>query len=57
MIIMSNFDLEKELNDYECSDMFKSGLRYYIESNNIEIKNKKEFEKIIKEYGDLKIGG
>ena len=54
---MVKFDLNKELDDLLCPDMFKAGLRYYISSNNIAINNKKEFEKIIKEYGNLRIGG
>ena len=52
---MSKFDLNKELDDLLCPNMFKSGLIHYISSNNITINNKKEFEKIIKEYGNLKI--
>ncbi|MBQ3407974.1 MAG: hypothetical protein IJH12_02065 [Clostridia bacterium] len=54
---MSKFDLEKELDDLLCPNMFKSGLKYYISSNNLKITNKKEFEKVIKEYANLKIGG
>lgn len=54
---MSKFDLNQELDDLLCPNMFKSGLKYYISSNNIEIKSKKEFEKIVKEYANLKIGG
>ncbi len=54
---MSKFDLEKELDDLLCPNMFKSGLKYYISSNNLNITNKKEFEKVIKEYANLKIGG
>jgi len=56
-LFMVKFDLDKELDDLLCPNMFKSGLRYYISSNNISINNKKEFEKIIKEYANLKIGG
>ena len=54
---MVKFDLNKLLDDLSCPDMFKAGLRHYISSNNITINNKKEFEKIIKEYANLKIGG
>ena len=53
---MSNFDLEKELTELECPEMFKAGLKYYIQTNNLEPKSKKEFEKIVKEYGELKLG-
>lgn len=54
---VSDFDLEKELNDLERPDMFKAGLKYYIESKNLKCKSKKDFEKIVKEYGELSIGG
>ena len=56
-LFMVKFDLNKLLDDLSCPDMFKAGLRHYISSNNITINNKKEFDKIIKEYGNLKIGG
>lgn len=51
-----NFDLNKELEEYTCPEMFKAGLKYYIQSNNLEPKNKKEFDKIVKDYGKLKLG-
>ena len=51
-----NFNLEKELEEYICPAMFKAGLKYYIQSNNLEPKSKKEFEKIVKDYGELKLG-
>lgn len=54
---VSDFDLEKELTDLQCPDMFKAGLKYYIEINNLECKSKKDFEKIVKEYSELSIGG
>lgn len=54
---MSNFDLEKELTELECPEMFKAGLKYYIQTKNSKIKSKKEFEKIIKEYSELSVGG
>ena len=41
---MSKFDLNKELDDLLCPNMFKSGLRAYISSNNINVTNKKEFD-------------
>jgi len=53
---MSKFNLTKELDDFECPAMFKAGLKYYIQTNNLEPKSKKEFEKIVKEYGELKLG-
>lgn len=54
---MSKFDLNKELDDLSCPDMFKNGLKLYISSKKISVTNKKEFDKIVKEYGNLKIGG
>lgn len=54
---MVKFNLNKELDDLKCPDMFKAGLSHYISSNNIEIANKKEFDKIVKDFANLKIGG
>ena len=54
---MSKFDLKQELDDLLCPNMFKVGLREYISSNNINVTNKKEFDKIVKDYANLKIGG
>ena len=54
---MVKFNLNKELDDLLYPDMFKAGLRHYISSNNITITNKKEFDKTIKEYENMKIGG
>ena len=51
-----NFDLTKELEEYICPEMFKAGLKYYIQVNNLEPKSKKEFEKIVKEYEKLELG-
>ena len=48
-------DLEQEINDYPISNMFKAGLRYYLTANKIKIKNKKELEKIIKEFGEMEL--
>lgn len=52
---MSKFDLKKEIDEYPCPNMFKAGLRHYISSNNIEIKNKSELDKTVKKYANLKI--
>ena len=54
---VSDFDLEKELTDLQRPDMFKAGLKYHIDINNLECKSKKDFDKIVKEYGELSIGG
>lgn len=56
MIKMANFDYEKELNDYKCPQMFKAGLTYYFKSNNLKPKSKKEFDKIVNDYKNLKMG-
>ena len=57
MIFMPKFDLKQELDDLTCRSMFKNGLKQYISSNNISVNSKKEFDKIVKEYANLKIGG
>jgi len=57
MIFMSKFDLNEQLDELLCPDMFKAGLTEYISSNNFKITTKKEFDKIVKEYANLKIGG
>ena len=57
MIFMSKFDLNEQLDELLCPDMFKAGLIEYISSNNFKITTKKEFDKIVKEYANLKIGG
>lgn len=51
------FDLEKEIIDYPTSNYFKAGLINYIEVKKANIKSKKDLEKIIEEYKNLKIGG
>ena len=52
---MAKFDLEEELNNLELPQMFIAGLRYYLAKNKIEVKSKKELEKIIKEYEKIEI--
>lgn len=54
---MPKFDLKKALDDLPCPNMFKNGLKQYISSNNINVKSKKDFDKIVEEYGNIKIGG
>ena len=51
------FDWTIPFKALECSNMFKQGLKEYILSNGLEIKSDKEFEKIVKDYTNLKIGG
>ena len=52
----NNFDLEQEIKDLECSDMLKAGLEFYIETNNIKIKSKKDFDKLVNDFKKLNIG-
>lgn len=51
------FDLEQELNDYPCPEMFKSGLRYHINIKNLKITSKKELEKVIEDFKKIGVGG
>ena len=51
-----NFNLNEELEKLQLPAMFIAGLKYYIQANNLEPKSKKEFEKIVKDYGKLKLG-
>lgn len=52
---MAEFDLEKAIKEYPKSNMFKAGLIFHIEENKIKIKTKKELDKIVKEYGEMKL--
>ena len=51
----NNFDLNKALNGLNMSDMFKAGLNYYIQTNELEIVSQKAFDKIVKEYSELQL--
>ena len=53
---MSKFNLNKELEELQYPNMFKAGLKHYIQKRNIKINSKKDLENAVKEYGDLKIG-
>lgn len=50
------FDIDKELEDLECPNMFKAGLKYYMGNLKNQPKNKKEFDKIVKDYSKIKMG-
>ena len=50
------FNVEKALEDYEAPAMFKAGLEYYITTTNPKINSQKDFDKLVKEYGELKLG-
>ena len=54
---MSKFDFNKALDELQCPEMFKAGFNCYISSNNIKVNNQKEFDKLVKEFGNMKIGG
>ena len=51
------FDWTVPFQALERPRMFKAGLKEYISSKNIEIKSEKEFNKIVEDYTNLKIGG
>lgn len=50
------FNVEKALEDYEAPAMFKAGLEYYITTTNPKINSQKDFDKVVKDYGELKLG-
>ena len=52
----TNFDWKKALEELVEPNMFKAGLGYYIESNKLEPKSEKDFEKIVTNYGKIKMG-
>ena len=49
----TTFDIEQALSELACPEMWKAGLKYYIETN-CTIKNKKDFDKAVKDYAKLK---
>ena len=49
------FDYEKSIDEMNLSSIFKSGLKYYIEVNNLKPKNLKELNKIVNEYKGIKV--
>lgn len=51
----NTFDLNNCLNELQYPEMFKSGLKSYIERNNIKITNQKDFDKILKNYSEVKL--
>ena len=48
------FDLPNALNELECPEMFKAGLKSYIKRNEIKINNDKDFKKTLKNYSEVK---
>lgn len=53
---MSEFDLNKEINEYPVANMFKAGFKYYIKSRGLKISSKKDFDKALKDFEKLNIG-
>lgn len=53
---MSKFDLQTEIENYECPSMLKVGMIHYFTANNIKVTSKKEFDKAVKDYLNLNIG-
>lgn len=49
----TTFNIEQALSELACPEMWKAGLKYYIETN-CTIKNKKDFDKAVKDYAKLK---
>ena len=49
----TTFNIEQALTELACPEMWKAGLKYYIETN-CTIKNKKDFDKAVKDYAKLK---
>lgn len=49
------FNIEEALDNLELPKMFVDGFRAYIENNNLKFKSEKEFEKSLKEFGELQL--
>lgn len=49
------FNIEESLNNLEMPRMFVDGFKAYIQNNNLEFKSEKEFEKSLKEFGELQL--
>lgn len=54
---MTKFNLEDEIEDLNIAEMLKTGLKSYIQKNEIIIKSKKDFEKVVDTFLKIKIGG
>ena len=57
MIIMTKFDLKKEIDCLEISNMLKNGFWFYIHEFNIKITSKKELDEKLQEFKNRNIGG
>lgn len=51
-----NFSWKEELFQMEISDMLKNGVAFYVESNDLTVKNEKDLEKVINDYKKLNVG-
>ena len=51
-----DFLWKEELFQMEISDMIKNGVAFYVESNDLTVKNEKDLEKVIKDYEKLNVG-
>jgi len=51
-----DFLWKEELFRMEISSMLKNGVAYYIESNDLTVKNEKDLEKVIKDYKKSNVG-
>lgn len=49
------FDVNEALSNLELPRMFVEGFKAYIEDNKLKFKSDKEFEKSLKEFGELKL--
>ena len=49
------FDINEAFADLELPRMFVDGFKAYIENNNLKPKSEKEFEKLLKEFGELSL--
>ena len=49
------FNIEEALNNLEMPKMFVDGFKAYIQNNNLKLTSEKEFEKSLKEFGELQL--
>ena len=49
------FNIEEVLKNLEMPRMFVDGFKAYIQNNNLKLTSEKEFEKSLKEFGELQL--
>lgn len=49
------FNLNEAYDNLELPRMFVEGFKAYIENNNLKPSSMKEFEKLLKEFGELEL--